>query len=219
MPEIKTIFFDLDGTLVDSRGLIIAAANHTLTSFGLEEQKEEYIIKNMKFETSYLVSKIINSDNQEKVKEAVDVFTDYWKSNIENGIKLFPGVAETLDYLKQIKVKNIILLSNGVKNIIEKILDRFKIRKYFKNIISGDDADCIKPTACPINRAFENLVIKNRHNSMIVGDMTVDIKAGKAAGIFTCGVTYGIGNKQDIIREEPDFLIDSIMELKDIIDF
>ena len=47
--------------------------------------------------------------------------------------------------------------------------------------------------------------------------MDIDIIAGKRAGITTCGVTYGIGKREDIIKAEPDFIIDSIIKLRDII--
>ncbi|MBN2097526.1 MAG: HAD hydrolase-like protein [Candidatus Omnitrophica bacterium] len=47
--------------------------------------------------------------------------------------------------------------------------------------------------------------------------MDLDILAGKNAGILTCAVTYGIGKKQDIVRAKPDFIIDKILQLKEVI--
>ena len=51
----------------------------------------------------------------------------------------------------------------------------------------------------------------------MVGDMDIDVLAGKRAGILTCAVTYGIGRKEDIEKAEPDYIIDDILELKGII--
>ena len=53
--------------------------------------------------------------------------------------------------------------------------------------------------------------------AIIVGDMYIDVMAGKNAGIATCAVTYGIGKVEDIIKAGPDFMIDDIKELKKII--
>ena len=47
--------------------------------------------------------------------------------------------------------------------------------------------------------------------------MDIDVLAGKNAGILTCAVAYGIGKKEDIIKAKPDYLINNILELKEII--
>jgi phosphoglycolate phosphatase-like HAD superfamily hydrolase len=47
----------------------------------------------------------------------------------------------------------------------------------------------------------------------MIGDGDIDIEAGKQAGVMTCGVTYGLGRKEDIIAAAPDFIIDSLSEL------
>jgi phosphoglycolate phosphatase-like HAD superfamily hydrolase len=47
----------------------------------------------------------------------------------------------------------------------------------------------------------------------MVGDGDTDIQAGKWAGVITCGVTYGLANKGDLIAAKPDFLIDDLAQL------
>ena len=47
----------------------------------------------------------------------------------------------------------------------------------------------------------------------MVGDGDTDIDAGKGAGVITCGVTYGLGNKDDLIAAKPDFLIENLFQL------
>lgn len=214
MLDLGVIFFDIDGTLVDSRKVIIDAANFTLNSLGLKEKKAEEIINNMKFETSYLIAKIVDTNDNHLILKGVKLFRSYWKKNVSSDSRLFDGVREILDYLSD---KKLIITSNGIKEVIAEMLNNFNIKKYFQEIISGDEVDCIKPTACPINKALNTLEPYNRKNAMIVGDMDVDIRAGKAAGINTCGVTYGFGKKEDLIKADPDFLIDNINELKNIV--
>ena len=52
-------------------------------------------------------------------------------------------------------------------------------------------------------------------SAVIVGDGDTDIEAGKRAGVMTCGVTYGLGDKSDLIAAAPDLLIDDLTELYD----
>jgi phosphoglycolate phosphatase-like HAD superfamily hydrolase len=47
----------------------------------------------------------------------------------------------------------------------------------------------------------------------MIGDGSIDIDAGKQAGVLTCGVTYGLGHKEDVIAANPDFVIDSLSEI------
>jgi phosphoglycolate phosphatase-like HAD superfamily hydrolase len=50
-------------------------------------------------------------------------------------------------------------------------------------------------------------------NALMVGDGDTDIEAGKCAGVITCGVTYGLANKADLVAAGPDFLIDDLAQL------
>jgi phosphoglycolate phosphatase len=218
MIDIKIILFDLDGTLVDSKKVIIDAANYTLLNLGYKQKEEEEIINHLGFDISYIISRLTGSNDSALLIKGVELFKGYWREHITADSMLFRGVIETLDYLKS---KEMIITSNGIREVIERMLNNFKIRKFFKEIISGDEPDCVKPTACPINMVFDRFKMGNRtvdkDRIMIVGDMDIDIKAGKNAGIKTCAVTYGIGKKKDIITAKPDFLIDDISELKNII--
>jgi phosphoglycolate phosphatase-like HAD superfamily hydrolase len=57
-----------------------------------------------------------------------------------------------------------------------------------------------------------------RPHSIMIGDMLVDIKAGKNAGMKTCAVTYGMGDTQKLRQEDPDIMIDDLNELIEVID-
>ena len=50
----------------------------------------------------------------------------------------------------------------------------------------------------------------------MVGDGDIDIAAGKSAGVITCGVTYGLGNRDDLVAAKPDFIIDKLAALENI---
>ena len=214
---INTILFDLDGTLVDTKSVIIDSANNMLKSLGFEKLTAKEIIRHIKFDTAYLVRMLTGLKESEEIKKGVEIFTNHWKEHVETDVNLFEGVEDTLDYLKD---RELAITSNGIRVVIEKTLERFKIRHFFKYIISGDDPDCIKPTACQINKAFDvfnSSGFAKKDQVIIVGDTVSDIRAGKEGGIKTCAVTYGIGTLKDIKAERPDFIIDSITELKKIV--
>lgn len=57
----------------------------------------------------------------------------------------------------------------------------------------------MEPSSCYLDRAISGLDI-DKNRTIIVGDMDIDILAGKRAGIITCAVSYGIGKKEDISK-------------------
>jgi phosphoglycolate phosphatase-like HAD superfamily hydrolase len=133
MVDIKIILFDVDGTLVDSKKVIIDAANHTLLNLGFKQKKEEEIINHLGFEISTIISRLTGSYDPALLIKGVKLFNDYWREHITADSMLFKGVIKTLDYLKS---KEMIIISNGTREVIERMLNKFKIRKFFKEIIS-----------------------------------------------------------------------------------
>jgi phosphoglycolate phosphatase-like HAD superfamily hydrolase len=109
------------------------------------------------------------------------------------------------------------IISNKSIEFTQLALGRFDIERYFLKVYGGDDDNCRKPNACPALNLMQELVIQPQ-STVIVGDSGLDIQAGKNAGILTCGVTYGIGRKEDVISAKSDFVIDNVSKLKDILE-
>ncbi|MBF0252822.1 MAG: HAD hydrolase-like protein [Candidatus Omnitrophica bacterium] len=211
--KIDSIFFDLDGTLVDSKDDIVEGVNYTLKKLGLESRDYEEIVLFIGGGVVDLIEKSVGKSDPKTIKKGVDIYKEYFSDHLNEKSTLYPGVKETIKYFKD---KNLVVVTNRGKYLAEKALKGFGIIDYFKGVVGGDDEECLKPLACPINKGFE-FFKGERERSMMVGDMVYDILAGKAAGVITCGVTYGIGKEKDLIEVRPDYMIDSIAQLKNVI--
>jgi phosphoglycolate phosphatase-like HAD superfamily hydrolase len=108
------------------------------------------------------------------------------------------------------------VITNRNRKFAEITLRKLGIKNYFEEIVGGDDVNCMKPSACPLDRLSSKIEMK-KSKTIIVGDMDIDIRTGKNFGIKTCWVTYGLGNREDIEKIKPDYIIDDIIELKNII--
>ncbi|MCF7870576.1 MAG: HAD family hydrolase [Candidatus Omnitrophica bacterium] len=214
MIKIDTVIFDLDGTLIDSKEDIISAVNYTLKTLGNDPKPAREITPFIGTGSKDLIKKSLGkANNGRKAEKAHSIFVDYFRKHSYDKTVLFPHVKEVLDYLSN---KNLFILTNRSKNLAKEALNHFRIYKYFKDIDGGDSDKCRKPSACPVNKFFAIHKI-DKTKSMIVGDMDIDIKTGKAAGIYSCGFTGGIGKRKDIEEVNPDYLIDDLLELKNII--
>jgi len=213
MKDIELIIFDLDGTLVDSVKDIAEAVNHTLRKLGVEEKSHGEIKSLIGTGAEDLIKKSIDTKTDCCLEDALSLMSEYYRGHSLDNTRLFPGVRETLDYFAQ---KRKAIITNRQRGFAVQTLKGLGIYDYFEEITGGDNLGCMKPSSCPLEGAMHGFGVK-RSKTIMVGDMNIDILAGKKAGVATCGVTYGIGEKEDILEAGPDFVIDSITGLKDII--
>lgn len=211
--RIDGIIFDLDGTLIDSRLDIINSVNFTLQKLGLPRRSPEYIASYIGLGRDFLVRGALSPDNLGRFDEAISIFVEHHTIHQLDNTALYPGIREILEYYKD-KKKTVI--SNRETRSAYRILERLDVIRYFERVFGGDDLSCMKPSACPVLKVLDELRL-SKDKTLIVGDMAIDIESGKEAGVITCGVTYGIGRKEDIIKAGPDYIIDSILGLKEII--
>lgn len=212
MHYIDLIIFDLDGTLVDSKDAIANGINFALKEAGLKEKKKSEISSYIGTGVDDLIRKSLGQGKENYFEKAKSVFENYRKHSPDSS-RLYPGVKETLEYFKN---KRKTIVTNRKYEFALPTLKNLGIYDYFEDILGADDIECKKPSSCPLDKAITKLNI-NKEKTIIVGDMDIDILAGKSAGILTCAVTYGIGRKEDITKAEPDFTIDNISDLKNII--
>lgn len=214
MVRINTLIFDLDGTLVDTKNAIIASVNAMLRDLDMLEKSNKDIISYIGTGVEDLVRQALGKDTKDIIKRGVDIFGNHFNER-KKEIKFFPHVRETLLECQRLGKKLFVVTNQRKKSAVE-ILTIMGIHSLFTDVIGGDNEVCSKPTPCPINTLLARYRL-NPHHVMMVGDMIIDIQAGKRAKVITCGVTYGIGRKEDIIVAKPDYCIDDFKEIINII--
>lgn len=210
---IDTIFFDVDGTLVDAKKDISVAMNRALREMGLPEKPHEEIISYVGSGVGRLIAKSTGSDDPAMVERGIRLYTEHYLKHPADHAALYPHVRETLEYFAR---KTKYVLTNRYRSFTVPLLESLGMAHYFAGVIGGDNETCVKPSPrifdCPVTKP-----VFDRERSLIVGDMDVDIQVGKNAGIRTCWVTYGLGRREDVEKLKPDFIIGDIAELRGII--
>ena len=212
MKYVELIIFDLDGTLVDSKEAIAKGINFALKQFGLKEKTVSEISSYIGIGVDDLVRKSIGPGQEHLFEKAKSIFENYRKLHPDRAI-LYPGVKEVLEHFKN---KRKVIVTNRKYEFALPTIKELNINSYFEDILGADDIECKKPSSCPLDKAMNRLKME-KDRTVMVGDMDVDILSGKNAGITTCAVTYGIGKKEDILKAKPDYIIDNLLQLTEII--
>ena len=213
MVRIDVIFFDVDGTLVDARSDIVDAVNYTLRQVGSPEKTFEEIVSYIGTGVKDLISRSLGSDDKDLIEKSTGVYGEYYVLHPADKAILYP---HTIEMLEHFKAKRKLILTNRYAIFADAVLKALGIRKYFEDIIGGDDEACLKPSACALDPHILKLGVK-KDRALIVGDMTIDIETGKNSGVRTCWVRHGLGKASEVEPLKPDFVIDDLIELEKFI--
>jgi len=210
---IDLLILDLDGTLTDSIPPAVEAIQKMIKKLGFPYRTKKEINEHVGYGEIPLISGAIGTKEPELLKKAMRMYEDIYMKEGFKKVKLYPHVREFLEHFKD---KTKIILSNKKDLFIKKILKDHGLINYFTEIHGGDTLPCLKPDPHAINEMIKKYKVANDH-ILFIGDMTVDVEAGKNANVHTCAVTYGFDNKEKLKRRKPDFVIDDLLELKSLI--
>ena len=214
--DIKLVIFDFDGTIMDTKDTIVAAKQETMRQMGLAVADEETCAGTIGLSARMGFKGIYPDMTDDMVELCVQKYRtvfDEIKQKVPPA--LFPGVAEVLDTLADKGIACTIATARG-RGSLKELLEKMNITDKFSYLLAAEDTALLKPDAEPVLKTLSDLSYAPE-NTLVVGDMPVDILMGKGAGVFTCGVTYGVSGVNSLIEAGADYIIDSISELPGIL--
>ncbi|MCH5223451.1 MAG: HAD family hydrolase [Muribaculaceae bacterium] len=215
MEKIKNIIFDFDGTLADTSQLIVATMQRSIEELQLPFRTSEEIKATIGIRLEEIPSYLWPDIPELGEKMATVYRKNFELLKDEIPATLFPGVKETLSKLKEAGCRFAIATSRSRKSV-EELTRQLGLRDFFTYMLGGDDVSEGKPNPESIFKILTELDWL-KDETMMVGDMVVDILMGKNAGIRTCGVTYGNGKTLELEEAGSDFIISDFSNLTEVI--
>lgn len=210
--KVQAVIFDFDGVIIDS-GLDIAnAVKHTLKRFSRPVLTTDEIISYTGHGSEFLIRKSFQDCSDDLIMQALPAYNKYYLENALIETRLYPHVKETLGLLKGHPGYKIALVTNKPEDIAYRILAGLDIEDYFDAILGPESVKNMKPDPEGIRQVLAAFQI-TPNNAVMVGDSHTDIEAGRNAGTYTCGVSYGLGNTEELIQSGPDFIINDMSQL------
>lgn len=213
---IHLIILDFDGTLGDTRANIVLTMRQTLQRLGYPVAEEGEIASTIGLPLEEGFRQLLPELPEDKVLECALTYRDIFEVNRKKLVpKLFPGVKETLSRLRE-KGYVLTVASSRSSLSLNGFLGDMEIAEYVSYVLGADSVKMAKPHPEPVLRTMEDLGY-TAAETLVVGDMPVDILMGKGAGTLTCGVTYGNSSREDLAASGADFIIDGIEALIDVL--
>ncbi|MFQ5866225.1 MAG: HAD family hydrolase [bacterium] len=210
MHQIDLLIFDLDGTLVDTRQDLTNSVNYARNELGFPALELETVIKYVGNGVRKLMERSLPEKQWDKIEEAIALFQNHYQDHALDFTTLYPGVKETLNHFRH---KKMAVISNKPENFSRSILKGLRVESYFDLVLGGDSLPFMKPSPEPVYKVLHDFAVKPERTVM-VGDGVTDIEAGKQAKVLTCAVSYGFRKKELLLTAKPDYLVDSIVELR-----
>ena len=214
---LRSVLFDLDGTLVDSLEDLTDAVNHVRQQFVLPPLATSAVSMLIGKGALNLLQRALPTCSSTEIERALQLFFDYNAAHIVDKSRLYPGVREMLEVLQNKGVR-LAVVSNKSESLSRLILKSLGIHDCFESISGGDTFPESKPSPLPLLRVIEQQGVAPQE-CLMVGDSINDIQAGNLAGMATVGCSWGYGSSEELnhsifIADSCDDLLKTIMELE-----
>lgn len=218
----RAIVFDLDGTLIDSRGDIVAAVNHALVKSGREALPAATIARFIGDGARVLLAKSarIDASGGAAAERSLDAlvadYTEYYSAHPLDFTRWIDGAFEALEAIRARGDLKTALCTNKPRAITTAVLAALDAAGSFDASYAGGDGPERKPSPEPLRRIAESLSVPTAELVM-VGDGPQDILAGRAAGCRTVGLLSGFQPLSRVLEARPDITLESMSELPGIV--
>ncbi|MCO7125040.1 pyrophosphatase PpaX [Sporolactobacillus shoreicorticis] len=208
---IKTVLFDLDGTLIDTNNLILTSFQYTLDHYFpgkfTRDDLIPFIGESLESSFSQVSPKLMN--------EMISMYREHNSRYHDRLVTEFPYVRETLAALKADGC-SLGVVSTKKRDMVERGLRLTRMADFFETVVTSDDVMRLKPDPEPVERAMNDLSAQ-KESTVMVGDSPSDILAGENAHVRTAAVGWSLKGRTMLERLNPDYLLDNMKDLLNIV--
>ena len=216
---MKTVIFDLDGTLADTSGDLIAAANASFQMRGhgalLDPDRDRLTAFHggramLKLGFSRLDTSVLDDELEQYYQQFLTAYAE----NIDRETRLYPGAEAAVEALLEAGFK-VGICTNKPEGLAETLIQRLGVRDLFGSLVGADTFPVRKPDPLP----YRESVLRAGGDpglSVLIGDTDTDVRTARAAGVPIVLVAFG-PEGPEIGRLDPDALLSGYPDLPEVV--
>jgi pyrophosphatase PpaX len=209
MPAIRTVLFDLDGTLIDSVRLILDSYHHTLATHGLPPRSDEEWLAGVG--TPLTAQFAAWRDDPETLQALIATYREYNLKHHDRMVTVYPGVVEAVRALKEDGIATGLVTSKNRAGALRG-LTLVQLEALMDVLVCADEVENPKPHPEPVEKAVR-LLSADPRATVYVGDSVHDMLSGRAAGVRTAAVLWGPFGRAHLEGAQPDYWLKRPEEL------
>ena len=215
MKKYDTVFFDLDGTIIDSGEGVSNSVLYALEKFGINETRENAL----RFIGPPLADsfKDFYGFDDEKATKGIEIYREYYR---EKGIfecYLYDGIRELLTKLKENGYK-VVLCTSKPEEYAHRVLRFFEIFDLFDHACGATMDEKTRATKDEVMAYAIETSGAQREKTLMVGDRKFDISSACKFGLDSVGVTFGYGSKEELKSAGATYIADSAKEIENLLE-
>lgn len=209
MPAIRTVLFDLDGTLIDSVRLILDSYHHTLATHGLPPRSDEEWLAGVG--TPLTTQFAAWRDDPRTLEALIATYREYNLKHHDRMVTVFPGVVQVVRALRDGGIATGLVTSKNRAGALRG-LTLVQLETLMDVMVCADEVENPKPHAEPVEKAVR-LLSAEPSTTVYVGDSIHDMQSGRAAGVRTAAVLWGPFGRSHLEGAQPDYWLERPEEL------
>lgn len=218
MLMIKAVIFDWDGTLADTKRAVVRSFKKVLVEAACLVS-DDFIERRIGIGTKRTLEQALKECNvrfDDTMLENLAVEKIRIQARLTNIVSLFDGAIELLEEL-QGRIK-IALATMSSRKVVDKLLSEKRIGGYFDVVVSADEIFSPKPDPEVFFVSAAKLGVKPE-DCVVVEDSVFGVRAAKAAEMKCIAVSSGAYSREELQEENPDLMINSLVEKERILHF
>jgi phosphoglycolate phosphatase len=205
------VIFDLDGTLADSKLDLVHSVNAARGLLDLPPISDELVSSYVGNGAPVLMRRALGPEASEAdVQRGLEFFLSYYRAHMLDNTRLYPGVKDALDRLREAGTKMAVLTNKPVR-FSRSIVEGLGLAQHFFQVYGGNSFEQKKPDPIGIEMLLRESGLA-RERTIMVGDSGVDVQTARNAKVQACGVSYGF-QPESFVEYPPDFVVDDMAEL------
>ncbi|MGH1466539.1 MAG: HAD-IA family hydrolase [Cognatishimia sp.] len=218
MTDLRLVVFDVDGTLVDSQGDIIAAMTMAFEGQGLPMPPRQVVLAQVGLSLEVIFPRLLPGGTQAQFDGLVQGYKDAYmhlrasKGSAESS-PLYPGVQDMLGTLGAEPETLLGVATGKSRRGLDKLLEGHGLTKTF---VTEQVADFhpSKPHPAMLHTALSETGVASER-AVMVGDTSFDMEMAKAAGLYAIGVSWGYHKPEQL--HQADVVIHEFNQLHDVL--
>ena len=208
---IKLVILDFDGTMADTRSLIVRTMQKVIATLHLDKRTDEECAAMIGLPLKETFTTLLPI-SEEQGRQCERLYREIFAaSDPIKSVQLFPKVLETIAALHRRGITLTIASSRGHESL-DAYVEEMHLTPYIHYVLGAEDVEHAKPQPDAVLKTLKELGF-TPEETLVVGDMTYDILMGSRAGAHTCGVTYGNGTREELLSVNAESIIDDFEQL------